>query len=676
VLLAVVVAPMRVAVAGSPDAVEQARAFHELGETQRAVELLQPYLETAPTDVAALKLMSELMVATNQPNQALALLKRLRRLTPNDPDVLADLATAMEAAGHLEHAAMITERILARDPTDANSIRRLIQMYKSLGRPVAAAAAMDRLVELAPQPIEVLRELAELREHLRHWRDARAHYEDILTMAPGDAAVLRKIAQLSVLMEDDESALRAYTLAAPAKSGDIDGLRGLASVYGWRDDSKGRVRALRALLHHAPNDLDARDALAFTLLGMGRDQAAAAEWDALLVRLPLTDGRQVGARVRAALIHQAYDDYDKALEYLEYVALNDPARPGTTRALAMVHDGRGDKPMAIEMYRRLLVEDPGDPSLRKVLQDLEISIAPRISGRYELEQSRLQERQVGRVWFEHEPTKLIRYRAGYVFAFAQGDSFIENRTTLQTHSHGGFAGLTLRLGPRTLLDFLANANGYVEGPGNGFVGGRIKFSQEWHNFEYRTWVARREDFSTMDAVTSNTVVHDLHLEFDWNVVGPWSVGAGGSIGHWRHTDVRTLQDIDNRGYDWYARTGLGILEDPVSLEVSVEYTGESFVTTSEGTRIPYFAPDLYQTIGAELYLEQKPTWWLRYALHGSPQWIFKDEALQIVYGAELDFKFHPRHWLELRFDRTDTAVGETDVIFNENRIMATYTGVF
>ncbi len=652
-----------------PDTVQKARTFHSLGDHSRALEVLNRYLVTKPADADALLLLADVLLSAKRPADAVVALRKLARLQPEDRAVLDRLAEAYELSGKPEHAAMTLEKIARKAPGDATLLKRLVRLYEASERPEDTAAALDRLVQLVPRNAELWRRLAVIREGLGHLRDARLAYETLRVLLRDDPAIWRDIGRLRTLLDQEPEAIEAYERAVRLEPHHVETLRQLANLYGWNDKPEARIRTLRKLLEVAPKDARARASLAYTLMDSGFDEEAGDEWETLIELYP----NNFEARMRSASVHEATDDYGLALEHLEYVEEHDPTRPGIKRQLARVHAGRGDNRMALDLYSEVLADNPGDPTLRKVLEDLEISLAPRISARYELEQSNIQVRQVATVWFEHAPTRLIRYRGGYVYANILGDSFIESRVTRASQSHGGFAGLTLRLGARSLLDFLANANGYLDG--EPFIGGRIKFSQDYANFDWRVWVARREDFSTPDTVETKTVVHDVHLEFDWQP-SFLLFGAGGSYGRWRHDDITTLARVGNDGYSWFARAGFGILDDPLTIELTGEYTGESFEKSSEASDIPYFAPSMYQTVGAQLYLEQKPHWRVRWALYSRPTWVLEDEALQIVYGAELDFKFHPRHWLQIRFDRTDTAIGASSAIFNENLLMATYTGVF
>jgi tetratricopeptide (TPR) repeat protein len=78
-------------------------AAQQLGETGRALELVNGGLRLAPDNAPLLKLRADLEVRAGRPQEALATLRTLRSLTPEDQDIVA--------------AERQVERILANDPS-------------------------------------------------------------------------------------------------------------------------------------------------------------------------------------------------------------------------------------------------------------------------------------------------------------------------------------------------------------------------------------------------------------------------------------------------------------------------------------------------------------------------------------------------------------------------------
>ncbi|MFT7622862.1 MAG: tetratricopeptide (TPR) repeat protein [Myxococcota bacterium] len=652
----------------------EVRALQSRGQNQQASQILERWLVDHPEDVDAVFMLTDMMLDARRFDQAVRRLVGLKRMRSKDQRVASRLASVYELIGWDDQSAAELERLSALTPKDPQPFERLVRLYERSGRIEDAAASLDNLVRLLPRNIGRWLHLARLREGLQHYRDALVAYETAAFLDSNSAVVWRKVAWLRSQVSLETEAAEAWLQALRLQPDHVPSQRALANVYAWTDNNVERIKVLRGLVRVAPNDANAHEQLARALVEKDEPRGAAAQYERVLELLP----ERSDIRLRLALLYEAEGEHARALDQLDRVQRDKPHDADQRRMRARIYEARGDKVGALALYRGILADDPGDEVVAEKMEGLDIAVAPTVHARYDLEQSRVQTRHMLTLMFEHEPTRFLRYRGGYVYALARGDSFIDNRVPLESESHGGFGGLTLRLAPRTLLDLDIYGNGYnTDLRPEAFFGARVGVRQTWNRGHLKAWIARREGFTTLDATIADTIVHDVHLELRGDFPEPFFLEASAFYGHWRYTDRQVDERLGNNGFGWRGALGVGLVDDPVLFELILDYTGRAFEQfNEENPRIPYFAPDLYQTLGLTAYLEHEPHWRFKYSLFARPAWIFRDEAIQVSYGGQAEVKLHRRHRLTFRFERTDTPFGATDVIFDENRLMAMYTGVF
>ena len=678
-----------VSVAAPPEPLEKARGLAAAGAHDRAADVLREYLVDDPDDLDALGLLALVITQSKRPLDALPVLNQLDRLVPLEPHApnqssmtklaIIDLRfQAYKAANKPRLAGLaLAERLpFAKDDEERHRVlSRLSTLYADSGMTRQRADALEEMLELKPDDVRAGWDLADAREALKHYRDARLALERLKELPGAQLGdVWRRIGRLYHWTRREVEAIAAYKSSLAYGGDHRPTLRTLAELYGWNDQPEQRMDTLVALIGVDPTDHEAREQLAFAYLELDKQAEAAAQLEEV-VTLRIVD---LDTQVRLAEIYEAMDDYDQAMQHLEAVHDRDASRIDVVRMLARLTAEQGDRRTAIALYQGLEEIDAGGPAVRKAMEELQIEIDPRLTFRYDFAESQSRLRHMGTVLFEHDPTALIGYRAGYQYAF------MTDRTTQEAapelHAHGGLAGVTFRLATQTYLDLDFRAMDYV-GPDRDdpFFGGRIGWRQAYRRvFQSEVWLERREEPETLSAILADTAVYGVGLRLDWEMWGPLFFGAEAGYGHYRHTIEGTGERMGNNGYTWEVSLGIRAVEEPpLTFEIAVDYGGRAFETLdTDDVPIPYFAPDIYQHVGLNFYLNQKPHWRFEYAVFARPHWVFEDSALRIGYGAEATVKFHKRHFMKVRFERTDTVVGERSVIFDENLLMALYTAVF
>lgn len=680
-LAALLVLCSSVAAAAPPEgARQQALDLHRSGDTAGAIAALETHLAAQPSDWPAAKMLAELVLASAPAPDAAKRLSVLAMRYPGQPDLLVLLGRAWEAAGDPSRAATAIEAAIvaddaARRPVDAERFMRLATLHAQTGNARGEAAALDRFVAVSPNDAKALERLVFLRERLGHHKDAQRGLLQLEKLAPRDPAIKRRLAESYVQTDQPFTAIGRYKEALDLEPAHVPTIRRLAQLYGWHDQPLNQLVMLQKLVRYAPSDVDAHVEFAEALYGQQKYRLAAAQ---MRRAVDLRPG-DTQLSLRLATMLETNDDYTDAVRLLDNVHRADPGNREVKERLAMYHRDRGDNHIALGYYRELQNDDPDDPNIAEAVEDLEVLVRPRIGLGYEFTNDRngLQGHEA-RVWLENQPSDFWRYYVGYRYSYYNGGSLLGlGAGERELQAHGAWLGVTMRPARYTTIDAQVSVNGYLNS--YTFVGTRIGLVQRAaFPLEFRLWFERREDATTIDALAQETVVYDIHAQLDIEPVDRWLVEVGGSYGRWIHTDALTAARERNNGYGWYVGTGVRAIESPVTLEFVADYTGQAFDASSDaaGSRIPYFAPELYQTVGLKMFFEHQAHWRFLYRIYARPHWILEDEALQLDVGAAVEIKFHKRHWLELAYERTDTLVGSTENIFRENVVRAVYIGVF
>ncbi|MCC7385598.1 MAG: hypothetical protein IT384_27365 [Deltaproteobacteria bacterium] len=355
-------------------ALEAARLFERLGETQAAEEDLAFLLDRAASPAlqeAALGLWEELARRSGDPRRIANFLER-RASAAGTPEAKAAIrieqADVLTRAGLFAESADRLERALTEQPRSLEIARRLAEIAEQLGRLGLAARGRARIAQILEErgeagAIAAHAEAADLFEQLGHL-DLTAHHDRrVLDLGrEADSArmmtSLRRLERLarssqdpSALVEVLERWLRIETGAAA-----IDRLIEKAEVEQHRlrqpDAALATLRRARIMVGDGPSaaELDAR--LGRLLEELGRFEELAAQLDARAAKAT--------EPVRAARLH-----LEAARVYAERLSARSAA---LQRARAAVR-AAPDLPEARAMRQHLAAEDGGVALADALLED-------------------------------------------------------------------------------------------------------------------------------------------------------------------------------------------------------------------------------------------------------------------------------------------------------------------
>ncbi len=643
------------------------------------MRLLRPLVEANPSDGSMRMLLSQALEGLSRPGEALEVIERT--LSRGDAVGLRRAAELAQAAGRPRDEVVALKAVGALEPNNSQLWARVAELEFSADNPREGAAALDRYLALEPLDAARWDQLASARHALGHVVDEAAALEQLKSLT--NHASVRERLGLALERRGHTEAAATELLAAH----ELDRSSGTA---GWafvrlaleldRLDDAGRV--LRELIVR-PDPLPVTRERVSEMLAESGDLDGAARALRPAAEAP---GADRGLLIRYGELLLEAERVDEGALVLERALDSAPADRDVGFVLAQAY-------LAQQRYfaARVLIERAvqAQPELLEDALELwldygaaVLATGPSVLGEYAFgEDSNGYTKHGAVVGLRHQPLEWLGYLAAYTYAYHSGPSLIEGRGQFTLEAHGALAGLSFYVAPRSSLHVLFAPRSYLDGPV--FVGTRIEFRQTAQlPLDFRLWLEREQDGSTVDALEAETVRYRLASRAEFELLGQWRWAIEGGYDHMIHTEVpdqvATGTRLRNDGAYWEIATGVGFDLAPVSLEVMAEYAGLWYrdASTVSGSRIPYFAPQPYQTFGLPISVLYDPHWRVSLDLALAPRWLLEDQALQLGYGAGLTFLAHPQHRFELRYDRTDTLVGSATRPFQENVLRFSYTGAF
>ncbi|MEC8025736.1 MAG: hypothetical protein VX223_17525 [Myxococcota bacterium] len=658
-----------IAAAATPNPLVQAKNMLTGGDTAAATKLLERWLLKHPGDVEVTLLLASIFQSQN-PRKSGEVLTVALQAAGDRVDLLRALVSAEESMGRARNLVDALRRLRALLPKDEALLLKLVDAYDLADEPAESAAALDAYLAERPQDASSWSRLAIRREHLGHVVDAIRAREAIKILQSRDVANRLALGELYIRLGRDIEAIASFEAVLEIESTNVVALERLAQLYGWNTMPKRRIAALQTLRGLVPRNTDVLRALAEAYSEMERYDLAAEQLDSVLVVEP----NDVPTRVVAARYHSWSNNDGASISHLETIVQQEPGNALARQLLATLLRSRGDRREALFHYQQLQAAGQADIKAKEAIQELELETLSRVSAQYEFYIDRNgQIAHRGASWFESSPHDIWRYRAGYRFTYNAGVSLQFRDQDLELPGHGGFIGSQLRLAPRSYLD----AEVWVAAVEDvdPFVGFRLGWVQRAQfPLEFRLFFHRRQDNSTIDSLFYDTVVYELTAELQVEPVDLWLFEADAGYGRWINDSVRDGSTQFNNGFTWRVGTGVRILEEPLTLELLLDYDGIAFQVFARS--LPYFAPETYQRLGGTVYLNHRPHWRFEYSLFARPNWVVEDNAMQVVYGADAKVFVARRHWLELSFVRTDTPLGTTTVVYRENVVRFTWLSAF
>jgi putative PEP-CTERM system TPR-repeat lipoprotein len=364
------------------------------GSYEQADEALQKVVSAAPGNVLARRALADTRMKMQQPSRAVEALEPLLNSDTVDPKIMALAASAYAAAGQPEQASVWFERAASEQPADPGmqAMRAIGRMHAgelNAGLDALQSAVeklqgatradeilllsllgkgdLDRAMELATKlesrdagsPITFNLKGAVLLARGEQ-DEANSAFERALQIKPDFLPAAKNLAQLDIAANKPEKAVERLRSVAAASKGSADAYVALAKLEARLGRKEDALVSLRSAVSADPASSEARERFVAALIAMGKpEEAYEAALDAM-TKLP-KNPRILRAAAEAMRFSKRVNQASETIQKVLSVA---SASAATTLGVADFLDSLGQPAEAEKTVRRALEASPTDSSLQ------------------------------------------------------------------------------------------------------------------------------------------------------------------------------------------------------------------------------------------------------------------------------------------------------------------------
>ncbi len=346
-----------------------ARELQSRDKFPEAIARYWSYLESHPGSVRALYELGELLLKTDQPQEAVPVFRRVLFIDAKNLGGTLGLAESLAATGQYREALFRYQQALKASPGNYEAEQGMANVLLWTGRysnakpffeALAAENPQDPVNQHALQSIASSEEetrLASLRpapgsppeEFVRYDRSYLAHH-------PKDHAALVELAANQAKLKDFAGAISTYRRIVSLYPSDQDSEFHLAQELAWTRHYSEAIQIYRSLLRKSPRDPDLLRSLARADLWANR-LPEALQLDQSLLKLRPTNTELL---LRVADLEMRLKEYPEARETYATLAALRPGNRNAELGLAALDEKRGDWKGARREYQNVLTRHPHD----------------------------------------------------------------------------------------------------------------------------------------------------------------------------------------------------------------------------------------------------------------------------------------------------------------------------
>jgi tetratricopeptide (TPR) repeat protein len=345
------------------------RIFAFVGETERALKVIEPPLAKHPDNVALLLVRAAVRTQLKDEDGARADADQALKLAPDDETAISLRAGLYQRAADMASAAQLVSDALARQPQSVSLHEVLASIYTGSHQPDKAEEQFRVLVKLRPTELRYRRSLALFYSDSKRFDEAQRTLEEAVAALPKNDDVKLALAQFVAGQRgraEGEKLMRGFIASNP----DNFELRfALASLFEQGGAAKEALETYAEIIQRdqkGPKGLLARDRIAAIYLLQGRDAEARKLVDEVLGESPRDDG---ALTVRGQLALKASDPAS-AVADLRAVLRDHPKSVAIERMLARAYLSNGEPALAEQTLKGAVDHAPDDLSLRIELAEL------------------------------------------------------------------------------------------------------------------------------------------------------------------------------------------------------------------------------------------------------------------------------------------------------------------
>jgi cellulose synthase operon protein C len=189
-------------------------------DVEGAIQSVKRALEIAPDMQPAQRMLAELQVMANRPQEALTIARAMQKQRPDDPVGYALEGSIEVTRKNLPAAANVYRAALKKFPT-TDSANRVHSVLAAMGKDAEAEQFASTWISAHPKDAAFVFHLGEAALSTRNFAVAESRFKDVLRIAPDNAAALNNIAWIMTKLNKPgavEYAQKATTLKPDSPS--------------------------------------------------------------------------------------------------------------------------------------------------------------------------------------------------------------------------------------------------------------------------------------------------------------------------------------------------------------------------------------------------------------------------------------------------------------------------
>lgn len=337
----------------------------EAGQTQRAIDVLQPSLRQAPEDGALMALAGEVYLRSNEFAIAIQYFEKAAKLDPKSAEARIGLGASRLAAGETDRALADLESAVAVDPNSyradfllvllllqqANYDQALQAMqsfekkqpnnpltynlkgliYRNKNEGAAARKAFERALQLQPTFVPAATNLAQLDLEDKQPASARRRLEAILERDKDNTQALLALSNFAARIgATPKEQIDWLERARKASPNSVQPQLMLARAYAKSEDWKKALEVAQQARTARPDDPEVLYTLGATQIGAGANEQAVSTYEKLVALQP----KSAAALMQLAKAHAVSGDRTRATNALRKAVSLQPDFTDAQMALA------------------------------------------------------------------------------------------------------------------------------------------------------------------------------------------------------------------------------------------------------------------------------------------------------------------------------------------------------
>ncbi|MEO1766476.1 XrtA/PEP-CTERM system TPR-repeat protein PrsT [Thiobacter aerophilum] len=334
-------------------ALEQAQ-----GQTQKAVDWLTRAAQADAKAIAPRALLAQHYLAQREPQRALVLAREAQTANPENPQAVELVGNVQLAAGEIDNALATFTRLTELRPDSGAAFLRLASAQLAANRPEEARKSLTRAIEVQPDLMDAQLALIGLDMKDQRVDEATRRARALQTRYPKAAGGYLVEGDILASQNRPGEAATLYQKALEREANPVIAIKLHGSLLSAGKVAEAQAMATRWLKDH-PDDVGVRLYLGDAHMKRGEDQAAIAQYRAVLKQLP---DHPVALNNLAWLLNKQGDT--EALPLAQRALKVRPDDPNILDTVGWIHLSRGEPNIARDFLAKAVAGAPGQPSVR------------------------------------------------------------------------------------------------------------------------------------------------------------------------------------------------------------------------------------------------------------------------------------------------------------------------